>query len=78
MVSWVEYLSHSYDKYLQDENYDIEAERETLAARLDTHSQETKDDILRNTEEVEKLHVEYEAMRPSGVSRLLRVCERRN
>lgn len=66
----VEYLTAAYDKYLQDENYDIEPERETMGDRFSSLSQGCRDDAMRNKEEVEKVKQEYEVLTKSKVSSL--------
>lgn len=79
---YAEYLNSAYGKYLLDENYDIEPERDRLEEHYNLAAQETKDDIMRNTEETEKLKQEHKAISTSKVAdspcttiwKLMRVC----
>ena len=71
--SWAHFLSITYGKYLEDEQYDFEADKDKLEAAYDSARQENRDEIMRNTEETERLKVQYNAMGSSGVSLLVLV-----
>lgn len=65
---WADYLSISYSRYLSDEGYDFEPEKERLEGRYRATGETTREIVMRNTEEVEKLKAEYEAVKKEGVS----------
>lgn len=65
---WADYLSISYSRYLSDEGYDFEPEKERLEGRYRATGESTREIVMRNTEEVEKLKAEYEAVKREGVS----------
>ena len=65
---WAEYLSSAYPQFLATEDYDIENERQRLDDRYREAGENTRGEVLRNTEEIEKLKVEYEALCRQGAS----------
>jgi kinetochore protein NDC80 len=65
---WAEYLSTSYPEFLAHEDYDIENQKRKLEDRYEASGEQTKADVMRHTEEEERLKAEYKALCQESVS----------
>lgn len=59
---WAEYLASAYPQFLASEDYDIETERQRLNDRYREAGENTRAEILRNTEELERLKMEFDVL----------------
>lgn len=64
---WAEYLATAYPQFIASEDYDIETQKQKLLGRYELAGEHNRDDILRNTEEIEKQKAKYASLTAQGV-----------